>query len=55
MLKTSDMVYRNLGKSGLQVSVMGFGTWTNLETSYEETKALVMKCLSSGINLFDLA
>lgn len=59
------MEYRQLGASGLQVSVLSFGTatfggagsffkaWGT--TGVEEATQLVNRCLDAGINLFDTA
>lgn len=59
------MEYRNLGRSGLKVSVLGFGAATfggkgrlfgNMGTSsVEEARRLVDLCIDAGINLFDTA
>ena len=55
MFKTGNMRYRNLGNSGLKVSVISFGTFTNSETSVEEMVDLLRVCLENGINYFDTA
>ena len=59
------MEYRQLGNSGLKVSVLSFGTGTFGgateffrawgETDVNEAKRLVDLCLDAGINLFDTA
>lgn len=59
------MEYRQLGGSGLKVSVLSFGTGTFGgsneffrawgETNVEEARRLVDICLEAGINLFDTA
>lgn len=58
------MEYRNLGKSGLQVSVLSFGTMTfggqgefkhMGDASVKEASKLIDICLNAGINLFDTA
>lgn len=49
------MKYRKLGNSGLDVSVISFGFWTNQCSSFEENKQLVAMCLKNGINYFDTA
>jgi aryl-alcohol dehydrogenase-like predicted oxidoreductase len=48
------MEYRNLGKSGLQVSVVGLGC-NNFGGRLDEaqTKAVIDKCVDEGITLFD--
>lgn len=50
------MEYRNLGRSGLQVSVVGLGC-NNFggRIDAEQTAAVVNKCLDLGVNLFDTA
>jgi aryl-alcohol dehydrogenase-like predicted oxidoreductase len=59
------MDYRQLGRSGLKVSALSFGTGTFGggneffrawgQTDVEEARRLVDICLDSGINLFDTA
>ncbi len=58
------MEYRFLGRSGLKVSVLSYGTmtfgghseWTNLgNTQVDEASALVGECMAQGVNLFDTA
>ena len=49
------MVYRNLGKSGLKVSAISFGTWTNDETTVEEMTTLLRTCFDHGVNFIDTA
>jgi aryl-alcohol dehydrogenase-like predicted oxidoreductase len=50
------MEYRNLGKSGLQVSVVGLGCNNfGMRIDEAQTKAVVDKALESGINFFDTA
>ena len=48
------MEYRNLGKSGLQVSVVGLGC-NNFGGRLDEaqTKAVIDKCVDEGITMFD--
>jgi aryl-alcohol dehydrogenase-like predicted oxidoreductase len=50
------MQYRNLGRSGLQVSVVGLGC-NNFggRLEIDQTRAVVDKALDLGINLFDTA
>jgi aryl-alcohol dehydrogenase-like predicted oxidoreductase len=48
--------YRNLGKSGLQVSVVGLGCNNfGMRIDEAQTKAVVDKALDLGINFFDTA
>ena len=54
------MEYRNLGKSGLKVSVVGLGTNNfgkrlNAGVDAEGAQAVVNECLDQGINFFDTA
>ncbi len=50
------MEYRNLGKSGLQVSVVGLGTnQIGGRLDPAETALVVNKCLDMGITFFDTA
>jgi aryl-alcohol dehydrogenase-like predicted oxidoreductase len=50
------MEYRNLGRSGLQVSIVGLGCNNfGMRVDLEGTRAIVAKCLEVGINLFDTA
>jgi aryl-alcohol dehydrogenase-like predicted oxidoreductase len=50
------MEYRNLGKSGLQVSVVGLGCNNfGMRIDEQQTKAVVDKALDLGINFFDTA
>ena len=58
------MHYRQLGRSGLRVSVLTLGTMTfggkgvfakTGETDLAGAKRLVDRCIEAGINLFDTA
>ena len=50
------MDYRNLGRSGLQVSVSGIGCNNfGMRIDQERTQAVVDKAIDLGINLFDTA
>ena len=53
MFQKGKMQYRNLGNSGLQVSALSFGTFTNTDCSYEENLEIVKKCFQNGINFID--
>lgn len=47
------MQYRNLGKTGLMVSEIGFGAEWMEKKSAEEVRAVVARCEEAGINLLD--
>lgn len=49
--------YRRLGRSGLQVSAVGLGSWLTLGSSVEQkaTDALIHRAHDLGINFFDTA
>jgi aryl-alcohol dehydrogenase-like predicted oxidoreductase len=50
------MEFRNLGRSGLQVSVVGLGCNNfGMRMDVEATRTVVDKAIDSGINLFDTA
>ena len=51
------MKYRNLGKSGLKVSELSFGSWVTFNKQVDTNLAESMfgTCLDAGINFFDNA
>ncbi len=49
------MEYRPLGKTGLKVSLMGFGGIPIQRISREEAKEIIMAAIERGINFFDSA
>ena len=51
------MIYRNLGNTGLKVSVLSFGNWvTGHDEKAEENQIqIIKKAYESGINFFDTA
>lgn len=55
-LQSKNMLYRNLGNSGLKVSAISLGNIVNFkQETYSEDKAIVAACLKHGINYFDTA
>jgi len=50
----TKMIYRFLGNSGIQVSVLGWGNWINTSNKEEHVKTLEL-ALKSGVNFFDTA
>ncbi len=53
----AEMVYRRLGRSGLQVSVLSFGSWVTFQNQLDVGRA--RECLAAardaGVNFFDNA
>ena len=51
------MLYRNLGRSGLKVSVVGLGSWLTIGNAIDggATGRLVAAAVLHGVNLFDTA
>ena len=51
------MQYRNLGKSGLKVSALSFGSWVTFHKQVDSKHAERMfgMCLDAGVNFFDNA
>ncbi len=51
------MQYRNLGRSGLKISTLGFGSWLTLGSTIEQKQsdAVVALAFERGINFFDTA
>ncbi|EDV24247.1 uncharacterized protein TRIADDRAFT_27180, partial [Trichoplax adhaerens] len=49
--------FRNLGKSGLRVSALGFGTWVTFgsQVSDKHAEELITVAYENGINFFDTA
>ena len=51
------MLYRRLGRSGLKVSVLSFGSWVTFDTQMKDD--LAMECMQTaydaGCNFFDNA
>jgi voltage-dependent potassium channel beta subunit len=57
VIESAAMEYRNLGRSGLQVSEIGLGSWLTLGSSVDlgGTRELVQAAYDLGINFFDSA
>lgn len=51
------MLYRNLGKSGLQLSVLSFGSWVSFSKQINDKRAeeLMSYAYDQGVNFFDNA
>ena len=51
------MEYRRLGKSGLQVSALSFGSWVTFAKQVDTTlvKELLTAAYEAGVNFFDNA
>lgn len=51
------MEYRNLGRSGLKVSALSFGTWVTFGNQIDEAtaRALMYTAYDAGVNFFDNA
>jgi voltage-dependent potassium channel beta subunit len=52
-----SMIYRNLGNTGLKVSVLSFGSWVSFDyqLDVDAAKDLISTAIASGINFFDCA
>ena len=56
--KKFEMKYVNLGRSGIKVSKVGYGNWTNSEdeaSAQKKANAMVKLAFDNGINYFDTA
>jgi hypothetical protein len=53
--KRSAMRYRVLGKTGLEVSEVGFGAIPIIRLSHDEAVRVLRRALDRGITLFDTA
>jgi voltage-dependent potassium channel beta subunit len=51
------MIYRRLGRSGLQVSLLSFGSWVSFDTQLNDDRALecMQAAWDAGCNFFDNA
>ncbi|CAG9314362.1 unnamed protein product [Blepharisma stoltei] len=56
-MEAESMKYRYLGRSGLKVSVLGFGNMTSgwAEGAEEWNSQCIDKCIKKGVNFFDTA
>jgi voltage-dependent potassium channel beta subunit len=52
-----DMVYRNLGRSGLRVSVLSFGSWVTFgpQLNVDHAASCLSAAKDAGVNFFDNA
>jgi voltage-dependent potassium channel beta subunit len=50
-----DMEYRRLGRSGLKVSVLSFGSWVTFGPQIEDATDILGAAYESGVNFFDNA
>ncbi len=57
MQASHNMEYRNLGPTGLKVSILGFGNWlTSDQKDFQErTTEMIKKSYDLGVNFFDTA
>ena len=57
ILKLPDMEYRYMGKTGLQLSLLSFGSWVTFHKQFEDNTAdkLMGMAYDAGINFFDNA
>ena len=51
------MIYRHLGKSGLQVSALSLGSWVtfHLQTGLDDSVDMMAAAYDAGVNFFDNA
>ena len=52
-----DMTYRKLGPTGLQVSVLSFGSWVTFKAQVDKDAAaeMLQTARAAGVNFFDNA
>lgn len=52
-----EMEYRNLGPTGIKVSVISYGNWinSNKEEAKQNTIDCIQKAWDCGVNFFDTA
>ena len=53
----ADMIHRRLGRSGLKVSVLSFGSWVTFDNQLDDSLALdcMQAARDAGVNFFDNA
>jgi voltage-dependent potassium channel beta subunit len=53
----TDMTYRHLGRSGLKVSVLSFGSWVSFggQMDIDKAEACMVEAHDAGVNFFDNA
>ena len=56
-INTNNMEYRKLGRTGIQVSALSFGTWLTFGKQIENNTAdeLISVAYEEGVNFFDNA
>ena len=56
-MTTTPMIYRRLGRSGLQVSLLSFGSWVSFDNQLKDDLALecMQAAYDAGCNFFDNA
>ena len=57
-MASTEMRYRNLGRSGTKVSIFGLGGWTTFGgsvTDEQMVKTIIHAAIDAGINFFDIA
>lgn len=52
-----SMIYRTLGRTGLRVSLLSFGSWVSFKSQLDEDAAyqLMVAAFEAGVNFFDCA
>ena len=53
-VKNEKMLYRPLGKTGLEVSVIGFGSEWMVRNTQETCTAVTRRCEEGGVNIIDV-
>ncbi len=50
-----DMEYRRVGRAGLQISVLSFGSWVTFGPQIEDATEIMRTAYDAGVNFFDNA